>query len=129
MQNQIKQSFKRKTEVDELLGEKQYRGRVMKPKENPKTSSPHLYYEHPNGKLYLGDCIEVMRTLDDELADLVFADPPYNIKKANWDHFDSQQKYIDWSANWIREVARILKPDRKSTRLNSSHSQISYAVF
>src|SRR2546427_8575882 len=24
---------------------------------------------------------------------------------------------------------RIVKPDRKSTRLNSSHSQISYAVF
>src|SRR2546427_6076124 len=27
------------------------------------------------------------------------------------------------------EAARLLKPDRKSTRLNSSHSQISYAVF
>src|SRR2546430_7360829 len=26
-------------------------------------------------------------------------------------------------------VARMLKGDRKSTRLNSSHSQISYAVF
>src|SRR2546430_6900751 len=28
-----------------------------------------------------------------------------------------------------RLVARIGGPDRKSTRLNSSHSQISYAVF
>src|SRR2546427_4130853 len=27
------------------------------------------------------------------------------------------------------EVQRILQRDRKSTRLNSSHSQISYAVF
>src|SRR5438270_12491240 len=26
-------------------------------------------------------------------------------------------------------VARATSPDRKSTRLNSSHSQISYAVF
>src|SRR2546427_8623809 len=25
--------------------------------------------------------------------------------------------------------SRIVRPDRKSTRLNSSHSQISYAVF
>src|SRR5688572_32331987 len=29
----------------------------------------------------------------------------------------------------IGRVARILGRDRKSTRLNSSHSQISYAVF
>src|SRR2546430_6224249 len=29
----------------------------------------------------------------------------------------------------IEHAARQLQPDRKSTRLNSSHSQISYAVF
>src|SRR2546430_17671522 len=28
-----------------------------------------------------------------------------------------------------RAWVRLTKPDRKSTRLNSSHSQISYAVF
>src|SRR2546430_12111648 len=27
------------------------------------------------------------------------------------------------------QPSKALKPDRKSTRLNSSHSQISYAVF
>src|SRR2546430_7907133 len=30
---------------------------------------------------------------------------------------------VDW------EIAQLGQPDRKSTRLNSSHSQISYAVF
>src|SRR2546430_13550915 len=29
----------------------------------------------------------------------------------------------------VLETARAIKADRKSTRLNSSHSQISYAVF
>src|SRR2546430_13731048 len=29
----------------------------------------------------------------------------------------------------VEETAEVLKVDRKSTRLNSSHSQISYAVF
>src|SRR6516165_11969824 len=29
----------------------------------------------------------------------------------------------------FRQPSYILEPDRKSTRLNSSHSQISYAVF
>src|SRR5688572_31192897 len=29
----------------------------------------------------------------------------------------------------VRRQGRLAAPDRKSTRLNSSHSQISYAVF
>src|SRR5256885_12779819 len=31
--------------------------------------------------------------------------------------------------NTVRNTRRALKPDRKSTRLNSSHLVISYAVF
>src|SRR2546427_7379083 len=30
---------------------------------------------------------------------------------------------------WRQQLDRYAHPDRKSTRLNSSHSQISYAVF
>src|SRR5690242_20828195 len=30
---------------------------------------------------------------------------------------------------WLFEVLRSSRPDRKSTRLNSSHMSISYAVF
>lgn len=110
MQNQVKQSFRRKTEVDEFFGQKQYKGRVNKPAESQRVSSPHVYYEHPNGKLYLGDCVSVMQSLDDESVDVVFADPPYNIKKADWDYFGSQNEYVEWSEKWIKEVARILKP-------------------
>lgn len=103
------QSFKRKTNVEEFFGQKQYKGKIFKLPQQ-KTSLPHVYYEHPNGKLYLGDCIAVMQSFDDESVDLVFADPPYNIKKADWDYFDSQKEYISWSESWIKEVARILKP-------------------
>lgn len=40
--------------------------------------------------LWLGDAIEWLKSLDDESIDLVFANPPYNIKKAEWDTFESQ---------------------------------------
>jgi len=103
-------SFRRKTQIDEFFGSKQFKGQLCKPSAQQKNNSPHLYYEHPNGKLYLGDCIELMKGFPGESIDLVFADPPYNIKKADWDHFDSQQEYINWSINWIKEAARILKP-------------------
>src|SRR5256886_10517033 len=35
----------------------------------------------------------------------------------------------DFDATLAETAGRILAEDRKSTRLNSSHSQISYAVF
>lgn len=108
MQNRVKKSFKRKTEMDEFFGQKQYRGRVNKVEGG--SSLPHVYYEHPNGKLFLGDSISVMQTLDPESVDIVFADPPYNIKKADWDYLGSQDEYVKWSEQWIREASRILKP-------------------
>src|SRR5438270_1926846 len=38
------------------------------------------------------------------------------------------ERHALWSAEQ-KEAASRLRRDRKSTRLNSSHSQISYAVF
>lgn len=69
-----------------------------------------LQYEHPNGCLYQGDSINWLTSLDSASVDLVFADPPYNIKKADWDTFDSQEEYIRWSVQWIAQASRILKP-------------------
>ena len=71
---------------------------------------PTLFYSHPNGEILISDAINWLRTLESETVDLAFADPPYNIKKAEWDTFESQQAYVEWSLKWIEEVARILKP-------------------
>jgi site-specific DNA-methyltransferase (adenine-specific) len=67
-------------------------------------------YQTTTGTLWCGDSLQWLPTLTDESVDLVFADPPYNLKKAEWDTFESQQAYIDWSMLWIKEAARILKP-------------------
>lgn len=68
-----------------------------------------IQHENENGKLYLGDSIKWMKTLESETVDIIFADPPYNIKKADWDNFESQEAYIKWSMEWIKETSRILK--------------------
>src|SRR5437868_11194638 len=72
--------------------------------------APTLFFSHPNGEIWIGDAIAWLGSLPDESVDLIFADPPYNIKKAEWDTFESQQQYVDWSLRWIKEAARILKP-------------------
>lgn len=62
-----------------------------------------------NGVLFTGDSLEWLKYINDESIDLIFADPPYNINKADWDKFESQEHYIEWSMRWIKEAARILK--------------------
>jgi site-specific DNA-methyltransferase (adenine-specific) len=73
-------------------------------------AAPTLYFSHQHGEIWVGDAIVWLRSLETESVDLVFADPPYNIKKAEWDTFESQQHYVEWSLSWIEEVARVLKP-------------------
>ncbi len=68
------------------------------------------HFEHPHGMLYQGDSIEWLASLEPESVDLIFADPPYNIKKADWDTFESQEAYIDWALRWIEPASSALKP-------------------
>lgn len=69
-----------------------------------------LRYAHSNGSLFEGDSLIWLKTVESKSVDLIFADPPYNLNKADWDNFESQEAYILWSLEWIQEAARILKP-------------------
>ena len=68
-----------------------------------------LHYENRRGKLYLGDSLEWLKGLKSETVDLVFADPPYNINKADWDNFESHEHYVAWSREWLEQASRVLK--------------------
>ncbi len=67
------------------------------------------FFKTKYGALYNYDAIKFLKTLESNSVDLIFADPPYNIKKAEWDTFSSQKEYIDWSLAWITEAHRVLK--------------------
>ena len=62
------------------------------------------------------DCIEYLKTVDDNSVDLVLTDPPYFIGFDGGKGWDSQWKtekeYLDWCNEWTRECARILKQNR-----------------
>lgn len=72
-------------------------------------SSVQLHYEHPNGKLYQGDSIEWLNSIASNSVDMIFADPPYNLNKEEWDSFESQEAYIEWSMKWIEPASKSLK--------------------
>ncbi len=71
---------------------------------------PQPVFRSDFGSLYNIDAIQFLRSLENESIDLIFADPPYNIKKAEWDTFQSQKQYVEWSLLWIQEAQRVLKP-------------------
>jgi DNA modification methylase len=78
-------------------------------------------------QVYQGDCLQVMKKIEDKSIDYCIADFPYNIsnygnsitKKGNnfvkgdfgcWDKWDDMEEYLKWVFIVSKEVQRILKP-------------------
>lgn len=62
--------------------------------------------------LVVGDCVEELKKVPDSYAQLIVADPPYNIgpsfgieKEWNRDH-----EWLPWCREWLTEAKRILAP-------------------
>jgi len=65
------------------------------------------------GKLYKGDCLEILPSIKSESIDCFFADPPFNLNKDyGKDVSDNlgEKEYLQWCYRWIKEGVRILKP-------------------
>jgi len=60
-----------------------------------------------------GDTINILPTLESDSAQIIIADPPYNIGKDFGNNSDKQpmDDYLNWCDIWIRECIRILKPN------------------
>lgn len=83
------------------------------------------YYSVPNFRLYLGDCIELMKQMPAECVDMIFADPPYmlsnggftvhagkmvSVNKGTWDKSKGFDEDLKFHLEWIEECYRVLKP-------------------
>ena len=63
-------------------------------------------------KIISGDCIEVLGNLSEPFADLIFADPPFNIGYKYDKYYDKLKKknYIAWTKEWMGVSKKVLKP-------------------
>jgi len=89
-------------------------------------------------RVIVGDCIETMNALPQGCADLVFADPPYNLQLAgdlrrpeggkvagvteDWDLFEGFASYDAFTRAWLKAARRILKPDGAIWTIGSYHN-------
>ena len=89
-------------------------------------------------KIIVGDCITELARLPPECADLVFADPPYNLQLESglsrpdqsivdgvdddWDKFASFSDYDDFTRAWLAAVRRVMKKDATIFVIGSYHN-------
>lgn len=82
-----------------------------------KQLSDYLYYEEPAGKIYCGDCLEIMPLLGNNLV--VITDPPYGVNLGNhiaakesrgrWLNKKGYESYDDTYENFLKYVVPAIQ--------------------
>lgn len=78
------------------------------------------YYKNENYQLYLGDVLDVLKTIPDKSVDMIFTSPPYNLNlskskgdfKLQYDNYDDNMTWEDysvWQIKILDECYRVLK--------------------
>jgi site-specific DNA-methyltransferase (adenine-specific) len=59
------------------------------------------------------DCLEGLRSLEDESIDVVVTSPPYNIETKYRTYHDgaARDEYLEWCCAWGKELRRVLRPE------------------
>lgn len=86
-------------------------------RENPQTNCKHPskpqiaseYSAKQQAVIYQGDCVEFMKGMPDEAAQLVVTSPPYNLGK-KYEKRDHLEPYLAWQGRVIDECVRVLSP-------------------
>lgn len=71
-------------------------------------------------KIYFADVMEFIPTLKDNSIDLAIVDPPYNLNKGDWDTFESEEKYFEFTYKWLDLLIPKLKPNASLYLFNTA---------
>lgn len=80
---------------------------------SPRLDGMQPTFSTGHGRLYQGDCLELMSQMEPGSVDLIFADPPFNLGKLYGDHYNdatSEAEYLRWSKEWIEAGCDLLSP-------------------
>lgn len=106
-------SGKKKEELIELLTCKAKEKAKVEEKEKAQEISISPQMSVIRQEILQGDCVELLPTLESNSAQIILADPPYNIGKDFGNDSDKQtmEEYLVWCEKWLKECFRILKPN------------------
>ena len=69
-----------------------------------------------------GDCLDVLKPVEDKLFDLIILDPPYNIGIDTWDKIDN---YNEWMTQVFKTCERVLKDNGTMWLFHNSFPTVS----
>ena len=85
---------------------------AWKPARLPK---PHTQLKTRRGTLnfYLGDCLEVLRSLTPGSISVIVTSPPYNlgVRYRTYDDTLPRERYLEWTGAWVKAAGRALDAD------------------
>ena len=90
------------------------------------------YQESEQSLVILNDCIQTLNCMKEKSADLIFADPPYNLGKDfgnDSDFWADRKKYLAWCYEWIDACFRVLKDDGTFYIMNSMQNIPYISVY
>ena len=115
-------------------------GRIIK-LQKPQTSeaaAPKIAFKDAVDRVIEGDCVANMRALPEASADLIFADPPYNLMLEgelrrpdnskvgavddDWDQIGSFADYDRFTRDWLTAARHVLKPSGSLWVIGSYHN-------
>jgi DNA modification methylase len=66
--------------------------------------------EKVSTNVILGDCLNVLKTIQDNSVDLIITSPPYSDQRKNTYGGTSVNSYVEWFLPISKELLRVLKP-------------------
>lgn len=86
-------------------------------KMNPRQKFPNntnIVYLNERGIFFKADCLDLLTGIKSNSVDLIFTDPPFNLKKDyGTDQYNdsmASDAYRKWCQTWLFELIRVLKP-------------------
>lgn len=65
-------------------------------------------YTQQHGAVYLGDCLEIIKSIPDNSVNLILTSPPFALTRKKEYGNESAEKYIEWFLPFADEFKRVL---------------------
>ncbi len=80
-------------------------------------------------KIYAMDCFKFLENIEDNLVNLAVIDPPYNLKKADWDSFKNEKEFFNFTFKWIDALIPKLKDNASLYIFNTPYNSAFILQF
>ncbi|KYC40250.1 DNA methyltransferase [Scytonema hofmannii PCC 7110] len=75
------------------------------------TTNSNPYYTQTNGEAYLGDSLELIKSIKDSTINLILTSPPFALTRKKEYGNESAEKYVEWFLPFAHEFKRVLAED------------------